>query len=251
MRDRWLILGIAVVVIFVLWRASYVPPGYETIHYETVPVLPVEQYNPPLIEIWEAMESEIPFDNETATGARLDMSFDPNGSFTVIRFHFFADMAGEPWVHSAFVIRNGSAYLSSQRLDYRPPHAHPLEVLSAVDSIPFDEISYGERGMNLAVFYHEQNRTYDDTYKNIYAVLDGTLRPLEFISFATPEVWHTVEIYPIPEPVAIMPNGEPEDPERSAIRIDEDPRALVVFPPREIALAERAAYAETLGTERV
>jgi hypothetical protein len=243
MRTRWLILGIVIVMAFVLWRASYVPPGYEKIDYETVPVLPVERHNPPLIEIWEAMESEIPFDNRTAKGARLDMSFDANGSVTVIRFHFFADMEDEPWVHSAFVLRNGSAYLSSQRLDYRPASAHPLEVLAAVDSIPFNEISYGERGMNLAVFYHEENRTYDDTYKNIYAALDGTLRPLKFISFATPEVWHTVEIYPIPEPVVIMLDSEPQDENRTAIRIDEDPRALVIFAPREIGLAERVVYA--------
>jgi hypothetical protein len=189
------------------------------------------------------MGSEIPFDNRTAKGARLDMSFDANGSFTVIRFHFFADMAGEPWVHSAFVLRNGSAYLSSQRLDYQPASAHPLEVLAAVDSIPFNEISYGERGMNLAVFYHEGNLTYDDTYKNIYAALDGTLRPLKFISFATPEIWHTIEIYPIPEPVVIMLDGEPQDENRTAIRIDEDPRALIVFAPREIGLAERVVYA--------
>ncbi|WP_292365376.1 MULTISPECIES: hypothetical protein [unclassified Methanoculleus] len=237
MKDRWLALGIAIVVAFVLWRASYVSPAYETIDYETVPVLPVERYNPPIIEIWEAMEEQIPFDNRTARGARLDMSFDANGSFTVIRFHFFADMEGEPWVHSAFVLRNGSAYLSSQRLDYRPPHPHPLGVLAAVDSIPFSEISYGERGMNLKVFYHEENRTYDDTYKNIYAIENGTLRPLKEISFATTEAWHTIEIYPFPEPAEIDPNNN-----RTSRRIDENPEALVVFPPREIGLAERVVY---------
>ena len=240
MKDRWLALGIAVVVIFVFWRASYVPPGYETIHYETVPVLPVERYNPPFIEIWEAMVGEIPFENETAKSPMLVMDFDANGSFTYIQFAFFADMEGEPWVHSAFVLQNGSTYLSSQRLDHRPPHAHPLGVLAAVDDIPFDELSYG-KGMSLKVFYHEQNRTYDDTYNNIYAIENGTLRPLEFISFATPEVWNTIEIYPRDLP----------DENRTPIAIDEDPRALVVFGPREIALAERVAYAETGGTERV
>nr|WP_303714062.1 hypothetical protein [Methanoculleus marisnigri] len=243
MKTRWLAFGIVIVVAFVLWRASYVPPGYETIDYETVPVLPTERYNPPLLEIWEVMVDEIPFDNRTARGPGLIMSFDANGSFTSIQFHFFADMEGDPWVHSAFVLRNGSAYLSSQRLDYRPPRAHPLEVLAAVDSIPFNEISYGERGMNLAVFYHEENRSYDDTYKNIYATLDGTLRPLTEISFATPEVWHTIEIYPIQEPVVIMLDGEPQDENRTATRIDEDPRALVVFAPREIGMAERVVYA--------
>ena len=241
MKDRWLALGIAVVVIFVFWRASYVPPDYETIHYETVPVLPVERYNPPFIEIWEAMVGEIPFENETAKSPMLVMDFDANGSFTYIQFAFFADMEGEPWVHSAFVLQNGSAYLSSQRLDHRPPHAHPLGVLAAVDEIPFDQISYGKKGMSLKVFYHEQNRTYDDTYRNIYAIENGTLRPLEFISFATPEVWNTIEIYP----------RDPPDENRTPIAIDEDPRALVVFGPREIALAERVAYAETGGTERV
>ncbi|KUK61114.1 MAG: hypothetical protein XD82_1297 [Methanoculleus marisnigri] len=123
MKTRWLAFGIVIVVAFVLWRASYVPPGYETIDYETVPVLPTERYNPPLLEIWEAMVDEIPFDNRTARGPGLIMSFDANGSFTSIQFHFFADMEGDPWVHSAFVLRNGSAYLSSQRLDYRPPRA--------------------------------------------------------------------------------------------------------------------------------
>jgi len=90
--------------------------------------------------------------------------------------------------------------------------------------------------MNLAVFYHEENRSYDDTYKNIYATLDGTLRPLTEISFATQEVWHTIEIYPIQEPVVIMLDGEPQDENRTATRIDEDPRALVVFAPREIGM---------------
>jgi hypothetical protein len=241
MRDRWLALGIVIVVVFVLWRASYVPPGYETIKYETVPVLPVEQYNPPLIEIWEAMEEQIPFDNRTARSPLLVMDFDANGSFTYIQFSFFADMEDEPWVHSAFVLRNGSAYLSSQRLDYHPPHAHPLGALAAADDIPFDQISYGKKRMSLKVFYHEQNRTYDDTYKNIYAVENGTLRPLKFISFATTEVWNTIEIYP----------RDPPDGNRTPTAIDEDPRALVVFAPREIALAERVAYAETDGTERV
>ncbi|WP_214020671.1 hypothetical protein [Methanoculleus sp.] len=243
MKDRWLAVGIVVVVALAFGRALYVPPGYETIDYETVPVLPPEQYNPPIIEIWEAMEEQIPFDNRTARGAMLDMSFDANGSFTVIRFYFFADMEGEPWVHSAFVLRNGSTYLSSQRLDYRPPHPHPLGILAAVDSIPFSEISYGERGMDLKVFYHEENRTYDDTYGNIYAALDGTLRPLKEISFATTEVWHTIEIYPLQEPVVIDLSGEPQDENRTATRIDEDRRALVVFAPREIGLAERVVYA--------
>lgn len=241
MRDRWLAIGIVIVVIFVFWRASYVPPGYEMIHYETVPVLPVEEYDPPFIEIWEAMEREIPFENETAKSPMLVMEFDRNGSFTYIQFAFFADIEGESWVHSAFVLQNGSAYLSSQRLDYRPPHAHPLGALAALDEIPFDEIPYGERGMNLKVFYHEQNRTYNDTYKNLYAVENGTLRPLEFVSFATTEVWNTIEIYP----------RDPPDENRTPITIDEDPRALVVFPPREIALAERVVYAETDGTEKV
>ncbi len=243
MRTRWLAVGIIIVVAFALGRALYVPPGYETIDYDTVPVLPAERYNPPVLEIWEAMCDQIPFENRTAKGAMFDMSFDVNGSFTVIQFHFFADMEGEPWVHSAFVLRNGSAYLSSQRLDYRPPHPHPLGILAAVDSIPFDEISYGERGMNLKVFYHEQNRTYDDTYGNIYAVENGTLRPLKFISFATPEVWHTLEIYPIPEPVIINPDGEPQHGNRTPTRIDEDPEALIIFAPREIGLAERVVYA--------
>jgi hypothetical protein len=243
MRTRWLAVGIIIVVALALGRAFYVPPGYETIDYDTVPVLPTERYNPPLLEIWEAMVDEIPFDNRTARGPGLIMSFDANGSFTSIQFHFFADMEGDPWVHSAFVLRNGSAYLSSQRLDYRPPRAHPLEILAAVDDIPFDEISYGERGMDLKVFYHEENRTYDDTYKNIYATLDGTLRPLKEISFATSEVWHTIEIYPIPEPVVIMLDGEPQNENQTATRIDEDPRALIVFAPREIGLAERVVYA--------
>ncbi|MDD2786764.1 hypothetical protein [Methanoculleus sp.] len=232
MKDRWLVLGIAVVVVFALWRASYVPPGYETIDYETVPVLPVEWYNPPILEIWGAMEEQIPFDNRTAKSPMLVMDFDANGSFTYIQFGFFADMEGDPWVHSAFVLRNGSAYLSSQRLDHRPPHAHPLGALAAVDDIPFDEPSYG-KGMSLKVFYHEQNRTYDDTYNNIYAIENGTLRPLEFISFATTEVWHTIEIYPV----------DPPDENRTPTAIDQDPRALVVFPPREIGLAERVVYA--------
>ncbi|KAF5034717.1 hypothetical protein DSECCO2_593170 [anaerobic digester metagenome] len=225
-------LGIAVVVVFALWRASYVPSGYETIDYETVPVLPVEWYNPPILEIWGAMEEQIPFDNRTAKSPMLVMDFDANGSFTYIQFGFFADMEGDPWVHSAFVLRNGSAYLSSQRLDHRPPHAHPLGALAAVDDIPFDELSYG-KGMSLKVFYHEQNRTYDDTYNNIYAIENGTLRPLEFISFATTEVWHTIEIYPV----------DPPDENRTPTAIDQDPRALVVFPPREIGLAERVVYA--------
>lgn len=233
MRTRWLILGIAVVVVFALWRASYVPPGYETIDYETVPVLPVERYNPPLLEIWEAMEEQIPFDNRTAKSPMLVMDFDANGSFTYIQFGFFADMEGEPWVHSAFVLNNGSAYLSSQRLDFHPTHAHPLGSLAAADEIPFDELSYGRKGMSLKVFHHEQNRTYDDTYKNIYAIENGTLRPLKFIAFATTEVWNTVEIYP----------RDPPDENRTPIAIDEDPRALVVFGPREIGLAERVVYA--------
>ena len=241
MKDRWLALGIAIVLVFVFWRAFYVPPGYETIHYETVPVLPVERYNPPFIEIWEAMEAEIPFDNRTAKSSLLVMDFDANGSFTYIQFGFFADMEDEPWVHSAFVLQNGSTYLSSQRLDYRPPHAHPLGALAALDEIPFDEISYGKKAMSLKVFYHEQNRTYDDTYRNIYAIENGTLRPLEFISFATPEVWNTIEIYP----------RDPPDENKTPAAIDEDPRALVVFPPREIGLAERVVYAETDGTERI
>ena len=192
----------------------------------------MEWYNPPILEIWGAMEEQIPFDNRTAKSPMLVMDFDANGSFTYIQFGFFADMEGDPWVHSAFVLRNGSAYLSSQRLDHRPPHAHPLGALAAVDDIPFDELSYG-KGMSLKVFYHEQNRTYDDTYNNIYAIENGTLRPLEFISFATTEVWHTIEIYPV----------DPPDENRTPTAIDQDPRALVVFPPREIGLAERVVYA--------
>lgn len=241
MRDRWLMLGIVIVVVFVLWRAFYVPPGYETIKYETVPVLPAEQHNPPILEIWEAMEEQIPFDNRTAKSSLLVMDFDANGSFTYIQFGFFADMEDEPWVHSAFVLQNGSTYLSSQRLDYRPPHAHPLGTLAAADDIPFDEISYGKGGTSLKIFYHEQNRTYDDTYRNIYAVENGTLRPLKFISFATTEVWNTIEIYLL----------DPPDENRTPTAIDEDPRALVIFAPREIALAERVVYAETNGTERI
>ncbi|ABN57680.1 MULTISPECIES: hypothetical protein [Methanoculleus] len=246
MRDRWLILGIVIVVVFVLWRASYVPPGYETIKYETVPVLPVEQYSPPLIEIWEAMEEQIPFDNQTARLMLFDMRFDANGSLNVIQFSFTADMEGEPWAHSAFVLRNGSTYLSSQRIDFSASGPHPLGALTAVDSIPFDEVPYGKRGVNLNIFCHEENRTYNDTYGNIYAALDGTLRPLKEISFATPEVWHTVEIYPFPEPAEIDPNDN-----RTSRRIDEIPEALVIFAPREIALAERVVYVETVGTERI
>lgn len=243
MRTRWLAVGIVIVVAFALGRALYVSPAYETIHYDTVPVLPTEQYNPPILEMWGAMCDQIPFDNRTAKGAMLDMMFDANGSFTVIQFHFFADIEGEPWVHSAFVLRNGSTYLSSQRLDYRPPRPHPLEVLTAVDSIPFGEISYGERGMNLDVFYHEQNRTYDDTYGNIYAALDGTLRPLKEISLATSEVWHTIEIYPIREPMTLDQDGEPQGGNWTATRIDEDSEALILFAPREVGLAERVVYA--------
>jgi hypothetical protein len=118
-----------------------------------------------------------------------------------------------------------------------------LGILGRRRQHPVDEISYGERGMNLKVFYHEQNRTYDDTYGNIYAVENGTLRPLKFISFATPEVWHTLEIYPIPEPVIINPDGEPQHGNRTPTRIDEDPEALIIFAPREIGLAERVVYA--------
>lgn len=243
MKNRWLAVGILIAVAFVLGRALYVPPGYETIDYAAVPILPVERCNPPLLEVWEAMAGEMPFENETARSAMLDMGFDANGSVTYLRFHFFADMEGEPWVHSAFVLRNGSAYLSSQRLDYRPPHPHPLEILTAVDSIPFEEISYGERGMNLKIFDHEQNRTYADTYGNIYAIENGTLRPLQEISFATAEVWHTIEIYPIPERRVIVADGKQQEENLTATRIDEDPRALVIFAPREIGLAERVVYA--------
>jgi hypothetical protein len=242
MKNRWLAAGIVIVVAFALGRALYVPPGYETIDYDTVPLLPTERCNPPTLEMWEAMTSIIPFDNLTARAAMLDMSFDANGSLTWLRFHFFADMDGEPWVHSAFLLRNGSAYLSSQRLDYQPPNPHPLEVLKAVDSIPFDEISYGELGMNLKVFEHEQNRTYDDAYGNIYAIENGTLRPLREISFSTAEVWHTIEIYPVLPARVIVANGEPQNENMTAIRIDEDPRALVVFAPRDIGLAERVVY---------
>ncbi|MDN7023746.1 hypothetical protein FGU65_02350 [Methanoculleus sp. FWC-SCC1] len=243
MKDRWLAVGILIAVALVLGRALYVPPGYETIDYATVPLLPVERCNPPLLEAWEAMASGIPFENETARGAMLDMGFDANGSVTYLQFHFFADMEGEPWVHSAFVLRNGSAYLSSQRLDYRPPRPHPLGVLTAVDDIPFGEISYGERGMNLKVFHHEENRTYDDTYGNIYAIENGTFHPLREISFATAEVWHTIEIYPIREPLIIEANGKQQNENLKATRIDEDPRARVVFAPREIGLAEKVVYA--------
>lgn len=243
MRTRWLAVGIIIVVAFVLVRAVYVPPGPETIHYETVPLLPVGQYNPPVIELWEAMEEQIPFDNLTSKFLMLSTSFDINGSFTVIEFGFLAEMEGKPWVHSGFVLRNGSAYLSSQRLDYQTTRPHPLEILTAVDSIPFSEIPYGERGMNLKVFHHEESRTYDDTYGNIYAIENGTLRGLEAISIPAGVVWHTIEIYPILESRIIMLDGEPQNESLPAKYIHEDPEAFVIFGPREIGLAERVAYA--------
>jgi len=243
MRTRWLAVGIIIVVAFVLVRALYVPPGPEKINYETVPLLPTEQYNPPIIELWEAMDREIPFDNKTAKFLMLSTSFDINGSFTVLEFGFLADMEGEPWVHSGFVLRNGSAYLSSQRLDYQTARPHPLEILTAVDSLPFREIPYGERGMNLDVFHHELNRTYDDTYGNIYAIENGTLRGLEAISIPGGGVWHTIEIYPILERRVIILNGEPQDESPPAKYIHEDPDAFVIFGSREIGLAESVVYA--------
>ncbi len=98
MKTRRCAVGVIIAVAFAFGRALYVPPGYETVDYDTVPLLPTEQYNPPILEIREVMASEIPFDNRTARPAMFDMSFDANGSVTEIHLYFFADVEEEPWV---------------------------------------------------------------------------------------------------------------------------------------------------------
>lgn len=243
MNDRWLAALILVAVAFVVARAYYLPEQQAIVHYNREVSVSTVPFDPPLAGLWDAASREIPFSNESATLHTLHLDIAANGSVESIDLTFSARHGDVPWFEVAAVSPDGKVQLASEEMKLPegvpfPEGPHPLEYLTAADAICFRDFAPTERGYTLFTSRWSGEKTYDDTFGNIYALGNGTLVPLREVAFGADAMWYTLEINPRPERVEL-----PGERAESVVPNEVNPRAYIIFAERDLAVAERVLYA--------
>ncbi|MDI6877624.1 MAG: hypothetical protein QMC96_12745 [Methanomicrobiales archaeon] len=242
MKDRWLIILVAVVVVVIAVRPFLLSDKPEVDYDDRELYLPSEPYNPHIVQLLEIMMDEMQFDNASAIFRRLSMDIDPNGTITSIHLDVYAKNMSEQWgYYRAYVDAHSQIFLSSQPIDLVRPGRHPYDIAINVDQIPFPSILSGNQDKRVFISTHADNKEYQNTYGNIYVLKDGVIVPIEKIAFTNNVTWYSIEIAPYYKPNSNASIPSPSD--GSALACEENPECTIIFTQSDLAMATAVEYA--------
>ncbi len=190
---------------------------------------------PGLVDLWNTYVQELAFSNESAVLLQLNQYIEKDGTVQCTELFWIGYVDGEEHAYEVRAHQSGNVYYNDQIFDFPMEGIHPLALLREADTIDFANLTRGECNITLKTFQHDGELfgglVYNKTHGDLYALADGSLRPLKEAAFSSENTWYTIEIAPqIPNSTRITtPEGVSD--------------YLILFPEQEIARADSVAYA--------
>ncbi|MDI6719123.1 MAG: hypothetical protein QMD46_05880 [Methanomicrobiales archaeon] len=240
MKDRWLIILVAVVVVVVLIRPFLLPDKPAVDYHDREIYLPSEPYNPRLVQLWDTLLEELQFDNASAIFRSLTVDISSNGTVQSLTLDFYANNESDWRIHRAYVDEASRIYLTSQSIELIKTGDHPLALLSNIDQLPLYNIPLGERGITINVLYHTLGKKFTATHENIYALNKGMLEPLKEVTFPSGGYWYEIKIISKSDPIEVATGSDASvmiDP-NTTTSCEENPQCTLLFTEQDLEKAE-------------
>ena len=189
------------------------------------------EYQPDLVNLWDALVREQGFANESARLIQLNQFVDKDGAVQCTQMYYTGDVDGERHVYEVYAYPSGNVLYKDQVLEFPLQGAHPLAIFREATLINFADLTRGECNLTLQTLKHEKERRYNETHGDLCVLSEGSLRPLKEAAFPGDASWYTIEITP-----------EVPQPEGNATT-DSVPNRLILFTEQDIALADTVIYA--------
>lgn len=188
---------------------------------------------PDLVRLWDALVHEQGFANESAVLLQMNQYIVKNGVIESTHLYFTGKRDGEQYLYEVYAYPEGNISFKSQKFEGPLEGAHPLAILREIDSIDFGALgalSPGESNVTLQTLKHEGEKTYNESYGDLYVFSNGSLRPLKEVTFPHGSCWYTIKITRLNEPGV-------EQPERNTTsKVMSD--YIIVFIEQDLALAD-------------
>jgi hypothetical protein len=193
-KSHFIIGGILIALVFIHYFHTPEKPEIteENINF---PFYSAE-YRPDLVKLWNAIVRDRSFANESAVLLQLNQFVDKDGMIRCTQIYFTATVNGEQHVYEVYAYPGENVIIKDQKLDLPLQGAHPLDILQEVTKVDFVDLAPGDCNTTLKTFKHNRAMTYNKTQGNLYVISDGSLRPLEEVSFSHDTCWYTIEIAP-------------------------------------------------------
>lgn len=222
----WIIL---ISLVFVHYL--YTPEMPEIATGETKINLDPEKCQPDLGDLWDALVREQGFVNESAVLVQLNQFIDKDGTVQCTQARYSGDVNGVQHFYEVYAYPSGNILYKDQILELPLQGAHPLAIFREATQIDFAGLTRGECNITLKTFKHETERGYNETHGDLYALSEGSLRPLKEAAFPDGTCWYTIEIFPeVPRP-------------EGSSTMESVPDCFILFTEQDIALAETVIYA--------
>lgn len=198
---------------------------------------------PPLAAVWNATVAASGVDNRTVVLDQCRVNLDAEGSLESVFLEYFGVAEGaEQFCSVRYVPEQAELSVWQDGTAIHPASGvHPLAVFTAIESLPFREIAFGEEG--LAIFAESQSGSlrYTAEYSDLFLLENGTLEPLSDVAFSTDRPWRTIIVCRRTAPDSVTTDGEGTAVSSRSIIVPEPPgrrSSFVVFTPDELAQAE-------------
>ncbi len=161
------------------------------------PVVSLSQniYGLPLSEMWTIVEDRTDVENATAVLEEFWLVTEDDGSVKSLRFNFYGVSEGRYQWYRVAVDPAGKITLDSHEIDKAPAGEHPLVLLSEIERIPYRELINEDMGLIIFVDSQSGDLGYDAGYRPLFVLNQGTIVPLERVSFSTDEPWYDIDIF--------------------------------------------------------
>ena len=189
------------------------------------------EYQPDLVNLWDALVREQGFANESARLIQLNQFVDKDGAVQCTLARYSGDVNGVQRFYEVYAYPSGNVLYKDQKFELPLQGVHPLALLREVNRIDFVDLTRGECNITLRTFKYDIEWKYNETHGDLYILSDGSFRPLKEAVFSGDTFWYTIEI----TPEVVRSEGGPTT--------EGVPDRLILFTERDIALADTIAYA--------
>lgn len=201
--------------------------------------------------VWNATVAASGVDNRTAVLDQCWINLDEEGSLDSILLEFFGVVEGtERFCSAGYHTEQAEISVRQSNTTTTAASAsgpHPLAVLTAIEDLPFREITFGEEGLVIIVESQSGNLVYTAEYSDIFLLENGTLEPLDDVAFSTERPWYTIFVSRRTPPDSVTTDGDGTVGASRSITVPEPPgqrTSFVVFTPEELAKAETVVRME-------
>ncbi len=221
--------------------------GWQTVAFAAQP----NAYGLPLETVWNATVAASGVDNRTAVLDQCWINLDEGGSLDSILLEFFGVAEGtERFCSARYHTEQAKISVRQSNTTINAASAsgpHPLAVLTAIEDLPFREITFGEEGLVVIVESQSGNLGYTAEYSDIFLLENGTLEPLGDVAFSTDRPWYTILVSRRTAPDLVTTEGDTRVVVYRASTVPESPgqrSSFTVFTPEELAKAETVVRME-------